>query len=218
MSKAVLEDIKCCKCGADAQVMNFYSYSSFPSNNLNYYLSMKRVRNYPRTEVWEVRKCENCGYLHHNLSIDTGLDLDFYKNLTTDDIIFKSEHCVLLYKYYKVLRALKDYEQAYQMLESCLEECDYVGDKSSAYYCMMKMEYIYENTDTSKHILMQVDVLRRLGLFEKMKSFVGRTIATDKSIRENEMVFDVLKYQIYLADNYKDGSYTLSDMVEWKHS
>ena len=71
------------------------------------------------------------------------------------------------------------------------------------------------HNDNQKMILL--DSLRRLGLFSQTKAFAKEIVFSDVYLGDN-IVSDVLKYQIYLADNYKDGLYTIKDMREWLNS
>lgn len=217
MSKATILDIKCCKCGADAKSLLKYSDLNLDMSIGNYYLSGTRVRTIPRKEVWEVRVCENCGYMNPNLSIDNGLSLSFFNDLTTDDIVFKSKHAELLYKYHKVLRTLTYFENAYYILMACLDECDYVGDRIAALYCLMKMNFIYDKISKPNVniVTQQIDVCRRLGLFEKTKSLVNNIDLPKEVFLVSPEYQNLLDYQVYLAENEKDGLYTHTDMQKW---
>lgn len=165
-----------------------------------------------------VRECPNCGYINPDLSEDNGISMNFIKQLT-DEFAFKSEYCNLFYKYYIMLMMLGKYSNAYKILIDSLEECDYLGDTQGAMFCMMKMIKVYDmlesHNDNQKMI--HLDSLRRLGLFSQTKVFAKEIVFSDVYLGDN-IVSDVLKYQIYLADNYKDGLYTLKDMREWLDS
>lgn len=218
MSKVELKDIKCCKCGHPNKALIVYSYFHRAYGHSNYYLSLRNIRNYPMKDPMIVRECPNCGYINPDLSEDNGISMNFIKQLT-DEFPFKSEYCNLFYKYYIMLMMLGKYSNAYKILIDSLEECDYLGDTQGALFCMMKMIKVYDmlesHNDNQKMI--HLDSLRRLGLFSKTKAFAKEIVFSDVYLGDN-IVSDVLKYQIYLADNYKDGLYTIKDMREWLDS
>ena len=151
-----------------------------------------------------------------NLSEDNGLSMYFITNLTTDGYNFKSKFCSLFYKYYRMLMTLSKYNRAYSFLLNCLEECDYVGDIQGAMFCMMKMIKLYDmlNTYSDREKMVHIDCLRRLGLFNQTKTSVEKVVLSEEYLKD-VTISQVLEYQTYLAENYKDGLYTFKDMRKW---
>ena len=205
-------DQKCSVCGKSSPQPVLMSTNSMGYADLDF-----RPPEMQRSTMntW-IRECPHCGYVASDLGDELKISKDFLKSseyLTCDGYDFKAKLSELFYRSYLIAKQSNDVLGCFLALRNCAWKCDDLSDENAIAIRKLALTYLeelIENEDEDKETLLLIrsDFLRRSGEFEQLiREYENLTIG-------DELLDNIVKFQIQKAHEKDTGCYTVKDVVE----
>lgn len=211
MSTFSTTKIKCCKCNETVEVAVLTSTNIFGSPDLD--LRPPEMQR-STMSIW-IQECPHCGYINYLLDEDNGIDREFLKNkefASCDSAKIQYVLACRFYKFYKILLELKQIESAYSALLRTAWCYDDAKDEKNAKLCRIKMIELFDDFPEKEKneavLAVHADVMRRAGMFEEVIKKYQNFAAKDEVIKQ------VIKFQIALSIKCDDKCYTVADCMK----
>ena len=216
MTMIYMETCRCAVCGAEVEVHVITSTNSFFGSPD---LDLRPAEMARSTMDFWVQECPECGYVSRFVSEKPGWVtrkwLETPEYLGCDGLNFRSDLAKRFYRCYTILRLNQDAEGAFHALLNCAWACDDSKERRNAAHCRALAAALADELIAGEHAgdeklkLIKADLLRRSGKFKAV-------VSEYSACRFGEDVMnDVLAFQLDLAKNKDRACYTIEDAVSW---
>lgn len=163
--------------------------------------------------LW-VQKCPGCGYVASRLSDPTKIDAEFLRSqayLTCDGAGFQSELAQKFYQLYMIKKHDADARNAFWSALEAAWASDDVEDRAGALFARKRAleqldRWIGKSKGPQENLeMIAVDVLRRLGEFERATERLTRVAFTEK------LIVKVAEVEKRLCQEKDDARYTVDE-------
>ena len=161
-----------------------------------------------------INECPHCGYVASDLDGTVEISEEFLNDesyVTCEGHDFKSDLAKLFYRGYMILREENELLGEFYNVLHCAWVCDDADDELA---CEMRIiatdlisQLIEQDPENKENfIVMKADLMRRSGKFNEM-------IREYENVYfENDMLNDIITFQITKATENDDGCYTIEDV------
>lgn len=202
--------MKCAVCGKASHHPVLTSTNSFGYPDLDLRPPAMQ-RNTMNTWIYE---CPHCGYVSSDLEKPLEISEDFLKcesYMTCEGHDFKSDLAGLFYKAYLISKKQNELQGEFYNLLYCAWVCDDADDELAVDVRITATDVISmlieaDSKDRENFIVMKSDLMRRSGKFDEM------IMEYENVYFENELLNDIITFQIKKAVENDDGCYTIEDV------
>ena len=210
------ETVKCAVCGAENEMMVVGSTNTF-GGTMD--LDTRPPEMKRSTMGYWVQECRCCGYAATDLTDETILDKSFFETkayVNCKGIPFLSDLAKAFFRHYLVMMAEEQHEDAMFAALHAAWACDDAQDAANAVLMRTKAIELADLLLQSKDCdwkdtvkLIRADLLRRAGRFEELPEQY-ESVAFDQ-----ELLNQVVAFELELARRKLDGCYTVGDAQEY---
>ncbi len=166
--------------------------------------------------IIEANVCPCCGYVGKSISDRTSVPPGFLRSpayLTCDDMHFSFDRSRDYYRLYMISLRDGDIRSAFYAILQCAWTCDGHDGENAVECRLLALPLVTELIESRArkwraYILVKADLLRRLGRFDELRSFLSAVVPDAPGMKT------VLDFQLALADRCDTGRYTYSDLPE----
>ena len=209
--------VKCPVCDVEFETSELMSTNEIGSPDLDLRPpEMRRSTMYNR-----ITECPSCGYSSYGMPEDVN-DKEFIKSskfINCEGVESISDRSKPFYRAYLISRNEGRKEEEFDNLLRCIWSCDDEGDDENAKSLRIKacelLNEILDNFEKHKNLgdkstiwIMKSDLMRRSGQFEEL-------IDEYKDSKfEEELLNDIIKFQIEKSKEKDTGCYTVEDVIK----
>ena len=219
MTRIIEETRTCAVCGHESTQHVRMSTSVFGSCDLDF-----RPPPLARSTMWSLyEKCPECGYVASTIEAELDdpafLESDTYKKLASSPLRpLSTEMTRDFYRKHLIEKHNGEMEKAFVSLLAAAWCCDDARDKKTAralrkmcLEILVDLERNAESTEPS-HAVLMADLMRRSHMFDDVvEMFDGMDLG-------DEMLTNLLAFEVDLSRTRNDKCHTVADAEDWKPS